>query len=199
MVIIDEKKCIGCELCVKDCLGMKNLKIENGKAKLINEKCIECGHCVAVCPVNAISIENYDMGEVTEAKDLNISPNEVLDYIKNRRSVRQFKDKKVEHEKLLKIIEAGRYTPTARNSQGVSFVVVDKNISELRTLAMRSLKKKGEAILTDPTPNPRKFYAKMFMELEENYLANPKENDKLFFNAPAIIVIATDYTIDAGL
>jgi MinD superfamily P-loop ATPase len=26
--------------------------------------CSECGHCVAICPVNAVSLHGYDMGEV---------------------------------------------------------------------------------------------------------------------------------------
>lgn len=28
--------------------------------------CMECGHCVAVCPKNAVSMDGYDMSESTE-------------------------------------------------------------------------------------------------------------------------------------
>ena len=39
------------------------------------------------------------------------------DVIKNRYSVRKYKDKEIEDEKLLKILEAGRIAPTAKNMQ----------------------------------------------------------------------------------
>ena len=64
MVNIDNEKCIGCGLCVSDCVA-DNIVIENGKATLINS-CLQCGHCVAVCPMNAVTIPDYDMNDVEE-------------------------------------------------------------------------------------------------------------------------------------
>jgi nitroreductase len=42
-----------------------------------------------------------------------------------RQSCRQFQDKPIEHEKLVKCVEAARLTPSACNSQPWSFVVVE--------------------------------------------------------------------------
>lgn len=44
--------------------------------------------------------------------------------IRNRTSVRKFSDKKLEKEKLDKILEAGRLAPTAKNSQPIKIYVV---------------------------------------------------------------------------
>ena len=51
--------------------------------------------------------------------------------VKGRRSVRKYFDKKVEKEKIMKVIDAARYAPTACNYQNWHFVIVDdKNILE---------------------------------------------------------------------
>ena len=48
-----------------------------------------------------------------------------LDLCLRRQSCRNFSDKPVEHEKLLKCVEAGHYAPSGFNSQPWSFVVVE--------------------------------------------------------------------------
>jgi nitroreductase len=49
----------------------------------------------------------------------------IMDIIQNRRSVRLYLDKPVEHEKLLKCLEAARLAPSAVNTQPWKFIVVD--------------------------------------------------------------------------
>ena len=52
---IDEDKCVGCGLCVDVC-PVEAITLENDKAKVDEEKCTECGQCVEECPNEAISI-----------------------------------------------------------------------------------------------------------------------------------------------
>ncbi|MDR0629155.1 MAG: nitroreductase family protein, partial [Treponema sp.] len=47
-----------------------------------------------------------------------------LDLCLRRQSCRNFSDKPVEHDKLVKCVDAGHYAPSACNSQPWSFVVV---------------------------------------------------------------------------
>ncbi len=49
---------------------------------------------------------------------------DVLSAIQGRKSIRKYKDKPVEEEKLLKVLEAARISPSARNQQEWKFVVV---------------------------------------------------------------------------
>lgn len=49
----------------------------------------------------------------------------VLKIIKQRRSVREFKDKKVSKKAILEIIKAGQFAPSARNNRGVEFIVIE--------------------------------------------------------------------------
>ena len=68
MITINEDKCVGCGLCVKDCFT-KDIEIIEHKAKSREVRCIECGHCIAVCPKNAVTLENYPMSEILEYED----------------------------------------------------------------------------------------------------------------------------------
>ena len=49
------------------------------------------------------------------------------DIIRRRTAVRKFSDKKLEQEKLDKILEAGRLAPTAKNIQPIKIYVVQSN------------------------------------------------------------------------
>jgi iron only hydrogenase large subunit-like protein len=40
------------------------LRIHNGKAVLLDNKCIDCGECFRVCPVSAISVAEDDLNEL---------------------------------------------------------------------------------------------------------------------------------------
>lgn len=48
----------------------------------------------------------------------------VLSAIKDRRSIRKYKDKEVEEEKLTRVLEAARFSPSAINKQDWKFIVV---------------------------------------------------------------------------
>jgi nitroreductase len=53
----------------------------------------------------------------------------VLDAIKKRRSIRAFEDKPIEEDKLLRVLEAGRLAPSAKNRQEWRYVLVrDKEL-----------------------------------------------------------------------
>ncbi len=51
---VDKDKCVGCGNCEIVC-PVEAIKIESGKAE-ISDDCVECGACVSECPVEAISI-----------------------------------------------------------------------------------------------------------------------------------------------
>jgi nitroreductase len=49
---------------------------------------------------------------------------DVMEAIRNRRSIRDYEDRPVPEDKLTRILEAARLSPSARNSQDRSFIVV---------------------------------------------------------------------------
>lgn len=199
---VDTNKCIGCGLCVKDCFP-KDIEIVDDKAKINNVTCFKCGHCVAVCPKAAISTDDYNMEDVKEynKEEFAVDADNLLNFIKFRRTTRQFKSKQVEKDKISKIIEAGRFTQTGSNMQDVSYIVVVEGLQELKALTFKSLKKIGENMLANLTPENMiyKRYAEMWIKMYEEYMENPSENDKLFFNAPTVVIVTANSAVNGAL
>ena len=202
MMKVDIEKCIGCGECIKDCF-IEDIKMVDSKAKINNVACIKCGHCIAVCPKDAVSTDEYNMEDVKayNKEEFSIDADNLLNFIKFRRTIRQFKNREVEEEKLLKIIEAGRFTQTGSNLQDVSYTVVREGMEELKALTFETLKQRGEHILANLTPETIGFkrYAKMWLKMYEEYKENPDLNDKIFFNAPAVIIVTANSDISGGL
>lgn len=176
--MIDKDKCVGCGVCAKVCVA-HNIAINNKKAETILDDCIKCGQCTAVCPKEAISIGGYDEKQIDMKEDVRLNPDDVLDVIRFRRSVRQFKQKEVPREVIEQILEAGRLTHTAKNLQDVSFVVLDQEKDRIEQMAVRLFRK-----------------IKPFADLFSPVAKNNKINDHFFFfNAPiAIVILAKDKT-----
>lgn len=192
MVVIDEKKCIGCGLCASDCIA-QNIVIEE-KAR-VKQDCFQCGHCVAVCPQGAVSIPEYDMADVEEydADSFTLQPEAVLHSIKFRRSIRNYKPEGVPEDVIRTLAEAGRYTATAKNSQSNGFVFVQKEMAELKDrvwqfiddIAHKDIREVDKAFLPYLVFNQRR--------------KKDAADDYLFRNAPVVLYVVSDSALDAGL
>ena len=189
MISIDQKRCIGCGQCVRDCFP-EDILLRDGKAVPKNEKCFECGHCVAVCPVNAVSLNGYDMSEVQELEETGakVDPQAFLDLMKSRRSIRQFRDTPVTDSQLERILEAGRYAPTGGNRQNVAYTVIRQDLPRVREQLIRQLGAAGRKMLEEG--RRASFYTDMWLDMERDYRENGK--DRLFFNAGTVILVSSD-------
>ena len=52
-----KNECNDCYKCIRGC-HIKAIRIQNGSASVINEKCVACGHCVTICPAGAKKVRN---------------------------------------------------------------------------------------------------------------------------------------------
>jgi nitroreductase/NAD-dependent dihydropyrimidine dehydrogenase PreA subunit len=104
------ESCKQCYLCIEICPSSVYGKGEKGEIIVrtgMDEVCVACGHCMAVCETKSLVVDglSYDIN----FPDL---PGYSPDYenfralLMNRRSVRTFKDKPVPEELLKKIIDA---------------------------------------------------------------------------------------------
>ena len=57
-----KNECHDCYKCVRECY-VKSIQIKDGRASVLADRCIACGHCVTVCPSNAKRIR-YDVDRV---------------------------------------------------------------------------------------------------------------------------------------
>jgi nitroreductase/NAD-dependent dihydropyrimidine dehydrogenase PreA subunit len=97
--------------------------------------CIRCGHCVAVCPSGSISHRQMDVALCPPVrKELLLSPEQSEHFLRNRRSIRNFRRKPLAREDLQKLIEVARYAPSGHNTQEANWLVLG-NWEELHRLA----------------------------------------------------------------
>ncbi|HDS05733.1 MAG TPA: reductase [Deltaproteobacteria bacterium] len=141
MIQIDAEKCIGCGTCAADC-PFASIKIIEGKASP-GKWCLECGHCTAVCQQKAVTLlGDYDPLEIIEydPKKFRIEPENLLNFVKFRRSVRQFTDEPVSDADITKIMEMGRYTQTGANMQGLRYIILTtETLREITPIALKTL------------------------------------------------------------
>lgn len=140
IIRVDEESCVGCGMCVKDC-PQNNMSMVEGKAAVRSQSCMKCGHCVAVCPQAAVFITGFEEPPIEIEKPTLLDPGQLLSAIQTRRTVRQFTPQPVEDEALARIIEVGRWTPSGKNAQDVSSLVLKDGLERCEQLAVRLFRK----------------------------------------------------------
>ncbi|MBI9077400.1 MAG: nitroreductase family protein [Desulfatibacillum sp.] len=242
--ILDREKCNGCGRCVKAC-PIQLLEL-HGKKSRPNERydhfrCITCQNCAAMCPQEAITIQgDYRVekgfwknshlfkGPKTMPNPLGLNGQstyadqepeltETERVIYRRRSVRLYKKKRVPRETIARVIEAGRFAPSAGNNQPWKFIVVDnpEHIALLNKKCKSSLYKVSALTLPRPwvnkkTPGDKNAKLAVWQKVLLPLLTQVKTGDTeprargginaassdpaydIFFGAPAVILLLAD-------
>lgn len=173
--------CHGCGTCASECPGFITMTADNHPALNPTAKpnCIGCYHCVAVCPHGAIAIDNVTP-EKCRPVDQNLIPTaeQAFHIVRARRSFRVFDQQPVEQQKILDLIDIARHAPTARNSQQVSYIVVNspQKVKHLAQMVIDYFKS------PESTSNPtRNRYARYINDWDAGY-------DAILRSAPCLIV-----------
>ncbi|ACL05561.1 nitroreductase family protein [Desulfatibacillum aliphaticivorans] len=242
--VLDRDKCNGCGRCVKAC-PIQLLELY-GKKSRPNQRydhfrCITCQNCAASCPQNAITIKGdyrVDKGFWKNAhlfRGPKTMPNplgrngqstyadqepeltETEKVIYQRRSVRLYKKKKVPRDMIERVIEAGRFAPSAGNNQPWKFIAIDNRdvISALNEKCKASLYKVSALTLPKPwinkkTPGDKEAKLALWQEAVLPLLTKIKTGDTeprargginaassdpnydIYFGAPAVILLLAD-------
>ncbi len=194
-IIIDPNKCIRCGLCTKDCTNFV-LAIAGDKVCQINDNCIMCGHCQAICPQNAITLVPPNSDYITndietyDPETFKIDADHFLKALKFRRSIRHFLPKQVEPELVRQLIEAGRFTPTGANRQTTSYIVLEHDKDKFQHDIMNTFRRIARFM---SSLNP---YLKLPIDFKK--LSRAKD-DFLFKQAPLVLLIVSQSNLDGGL
>lgn len=128
---IDLFRCIGCSACASVCIR-GNIVMEVGHPSETGGGmgCFDCGHCLAICPENAISLTRYPDFEPREydPRAPPIAPADLMDLMERRRSSRWFTTDPVTEEEFGSLFRAAGTSPSVQNSADVRFVVIDRDL-----------------------------------------------------------------------
>jgi nitroreductase/Pyruvate/2-oxoacid:ferredoxin oxidoreductase delta subunit len=204
IITIDKKRCNNCGTCVKACPA--NLFFNNNRVEFIDKykRCVECGHCVAVCSNDAIvyEIDKEDSDFLTlDNTNGKIDFNQFEQLINKNRSIRNYIDKDVPADKIKQILDIMQKAPSAHNSRLYSFIVVknqgtkqfliDETVRILNRytglIRFRKLLKpfiSKELYKSINKPNTKNLLKKLIEDCKAG-------EDKIFLNAPVIILIHT--------
>lgn len=147
------------------------------------EECIGCGQCATICPAGAVDHPRYPRERQTEIKqELMPDVDQITELLKSRRSVRSFLDKPVPKDVLEKLLDAVRFSPSARNRQTTEFTVVqDKTL--LNKIVGLTVKFQKEE--TARNPNALPAFARLAREFEAG-------KDQILHDAPVLLVFHAD-------
>ncbi|MBN2568633.1 MAG: nitroreductase family protein [Deltaproteobacteria bacterium] len=210
MVIeINRELCNGCKLCVKICPpGV--LAVIDGKASLKEDCSLKCGHCEAICPMDAVRVYDPDtkalklstMKDKDEWLDYgNFDKESLVQLMRSRRSCRTFTGNSVDRDVLEDLVKIGITAPSGSNSQRWTFTILDNRPSVIELAEgvarfMNHLNRMSERMflrlfskifMRDALGKYYRGYYKMvrasLQQWEENHI------DRLFFGAPAVILV----------
>ncbi|WP_022761376.1 nitroreductase family protein [Butyrivibrio sp. AD3002] len=171
--VIDAEKCIGCGKCVSDCINEYLILVdsENGAKKASFKergRCLECGHCNAICPEDAIS-----GGKLLDAE---AEQDELLGLMAGKRTVRKYiKGKAITEDVLQRIIFAGQSAPTDRNRKSARIILVKEKLPVIYGKALDYL---VEEVSKTGTINP----------LYSSTMRLDAKRDEILWNAEYMVV-----------
>ena len=189
---VDKNLCIKCGLCVEDCpvkiieSGDQGLPFVSPARELA---CMECQHCLAVCPTGALSLLGINPNNSTSLSQENLpSSTQVSTLIKGRRSVRKYKQINVDRAKVDYVLSTVANCPTGVNKQDLVFTVVDdiEFVNNLRENMMSDL---VQAAAVGAIPERFDYLKKLI------FLWKKRQVDVIFRTAPHFIIIsASNYS-----
>jgi nitroreductase/Pyruvate/2-oxoacid:ferredoxin oxidoreductase delta subunit len=140
---INLETCNQCFLCIAVCPYKIFEKDESGQIVINFDRtdfCAKCGHCMAICKSKSITIEDlsYD-NNFYELQETNIDSDSFINFLANRRSIRNFKDKEVPQEILQQIIDATSFAPYGVTPKNLMITIVQNK--ELMERAVRLMSK----------------------------------------------------------
>ena len=126
---ISQERCKKCKLCIEVCpcniIGVNR----DGDVSFIPERisiCLHCGQCMAICSTKAIKVNalSYD-NDITDVPENNVNYQSFINFISNRRSIRNFEQTLISKEIIQNILDSIYYAPFGSEPEKVNIAVVN--------------------------------------------------------------------------
>ena len=184
---VDQDKCTRCGVCVNVCPGVIGMT-ENGP-QAIRDLCVSCGQCVAVCPEGALDNTNLPLADQTpNGENSVLNSGIVAQFLRSRRSIRNYQSKGVSRDKIVQLLDIARMAPTACNSQGVAYHIMD-NPDTLRQISAAVIEWTESELKNSPAMATAKYAPHLAMMVDQY---RQESEDVVLRSAPCLIVAVAD-------
>lgn len=205
---IDDSLCTACGNCIREC-GHHVQQQKEQRINPDNPECSGCYHCYTVCPGNAIKIRSCsNVPDFSKELLETINEENLTNFLAYRRSVRSFKDKRVEDAIVKRLIEKARYIPSGGNAHSYEFTVIKSeeakknvkqelyNIYKMRSTILNNIILRN-VIKPFVNSQMRGFLRdKMYRERIKKLINRIyKGDDPFFYDAPVVVVIHSKASI----
>jgi ferredoxin len=134
---IDETKCRKCGICVTACPA-KVFEKRKETISICYDKldfCINCKDCISVCPSGAITNQDFDL-EKLPVNDIPYDIEKLLCNLKNRRTIRKYKNRSLTEEEMKYIGEVASLAPRGGHTEGVrnTGIIIVKDINVIKKI-----------------------------------------------------------------
>lgn len=126
---INNQICSKCRLCIEVCPNKCIAINDQDYVAFIPERetiCLQCGQCMAICKTKAVQIHGISYNEdLFELPDNGVNHEGFVNFLANRRSVRNFKKNPVPDELIDKIISSIHFAPFGSHPEKVEITVIN--------------------------------------------------------------------------
>jgi nitroreductase/Pyruvate/2-oxoacid:ferredoxin oxidoreductase delta subunit len=208
-VQVDSDKCIQCRLCAIECPS-KTAGNNEILANQFSPQCDRCFHCYAICPQHAIQVVGVE--EVLASENSQIEYPQLLQFLKDRRSIRKFNQEPVPNKYLNLLTDTTKYSPTGGNAQDFSITIInnqetrreleeaiinyyDRIVRMLRFPIIRFFMKFFGDKKVKETARDKDF----FFKIEDIYKRMKEGEKNIFYDAPVVMLFHTPRLLPTAL
>jgi len=151
---LNPSSCHSCETCISTC-PLGHLEMNTHPQVIEDTMCTACGHCEASCPEGAINISGSELESPMVDISSKISSEDMGSYMRNRRSIRNYKNRTIPRETIEEIMDIVRFAPSGVNRQPIKWIIIEdpQKVKELAGLCINWMEK----LIEDNSPLAQMF------------------------------------------
>lgn len=206
IIEIDHQKCINCLECVDECPSHFFLEEKNDSENIVSfvdpySCCIQCGHCLLICPTDAIIYQSVEKVIKIPKKSMDFKtlfPQLKL-LLQTKRSTRRYLPELVSESDIKEVLDVMKYAPSASNARAWKFIILtDQN--KIKTLSKKIVQAINltRKLVTNFFIKNFFIYGQLRKTIKEPSFTISMDRiigdslagkDPIFFNAPCVIFL----------
>jgi NAD-dependent dihydropyrimidine dehydrogenase PreA subunit/nitroreductase len=190
MIKIEQEKCNACGLCVRICHEYC-MKLDNGILTIDYKYCSTCTQCIAICPEQALTWDGVKPDFFD--RSLYPDPSQFGELLKERRTIRDFTNRKIDRSLLEEIAGYAVYAPTHNFNLRIIIIDDDNIIKLVDSLVLKFSVKLYKWLYKSKIISSLMKFVTPYFESEflkaKTKLESAKKRNSGFKSTPAAIVL----------